>query len=239
MLLLNSCTENDDFSENSIQSNIVLVKKTTFREAGGNEFISNYFYNGTKLDRIESESGMIVYLYNGDLITSVIQYDNNNIEIANRTYLYDNLDRVITSYEVFYPNNPFWSSTYREDLIYNSDNTITIQMRMGSSLSNLYCNLGSEKLFLNEGIIIKKEKYDRYNVLTETEDYYYDLKNSPFKNITGYSKIQIPLYDRVLSTNHNQIASYLNNYYNQYDYLSQKDELNYDGTVFSTEKYYY
>lgn len=232
-LLLCSCSESDEQIQNT-NSNDVLVSKTIYSESPGMFYERNYFYNGNKLDKIVSNNSTEFYTYNGDLIVDITDYDTNNVIISKRTYTYDSFGRVVSSY-FEYDAGDYAS---KEDLIYNVDGTITIKMKMGTP-NNLYCNLRSEKLFLNEGVIIKKEKYNSSNVLINTEDYYYDLKNSPFKNIIGYSKIQIPLYNRELSTNHNLVSSYLNYDYNQNDYLSKKNELNFDGTIFSTTEYFY
>lgn len=234
-LLLCSCTESDEQIQNSIPNpDGVLVSKTIFSESPGQFYVSNYFYNGNKLDKIVRDDIYEVYAYSGDLITDITTYNNDSSIFSKATYTYDSFGRVIASDYKYYGGNYERS----EALIYNADGTITVKMKMGT-LNNLYCNLGNEKLFLNEGIIIKKEKYNSSNVLINTENYYYDNKNSPFKNIVGYSKIQIPLYDRELSTNHNLVLSYLNYDYNTNDYLSKKSELNLDGTVFSTTEYFY
>lgn len=236
LLLLVSCSESDEQIQNiNLNPDGILVSKTIFSESPGEFYESNYFYNGNKIDKIVSNNSTEIYTYSGDLIVDITNYDNNdNSIISKRTYTYDSFGRVITSGFKYYEGD-YESS---ENLIYNADGTITVEMKMGT-LNNLYCNLGSEKLFLNELIIVKKEKYNSSNTLINTEDYYYDTKNSPFKNIIGYSKIQIPLYDRELSTNHNLVMSYLSYDYNSNDYLGKKNELNPDGTIFSTTEYFY
>ncbi len=239
-LLLQSCSPSDNNESSSNPSNIVLLKKVVNSDGE-----SNLSYNGTKLTKITfTRGGYVNITYSGDLITKMEWFSSNNVSEQRNEYSYSS--NKLTQVKLYSTNNKLEEMSA---ITYNSDGSITdLQSRYnGGTLPTP--NITYKKYFDSVGNLIKQEQYGN-NILAATIYYTYDAKNSPYKNITGWSNLLPSLGANSLPTNNliseknstngtPQITTKtINTYqYNNQDFPISKTSTTYGQT--STETYYY
>lgn len=238
-LLLQSCSPSDNSESNTDSTDVVLIKKIVNSDGE-----SNLSYDGTKLKKITLTGGEYVNItYSGDLITKMEWFSSNNVSQQRNEYLYSS--NKLTQAKTFSMNNKLEEIS---DISYNSDGSITeLQSRYnGGSLPGATTTY--KKYFDSVGNLIKQEQYGN-NILSTTTFYTYDTKNTPYKNITGWSNLTPSLGANSLPTNNlisvklsvgtSQVTNETINVYkyNTQDYPISKTSTSYGQT--STETYYY
>ncbi|NMH26667.1 hypothetical protein [Flavobacterium silvaticum] len=167
---LTSCSSDDSGSSTDDGSDDVLIKKIVYTD-DTDDFtqVIQYTYSGNKIVQATYDDGSVdTYTYSGDLITQIDQTMGSQL-LYRDSFTYDGNGRL-TLY-VSQDIEDEWEET--ESFVYNSDGTVT---------SN-YDGLISTLHFENDEVTqMVQTGFDTYT-------YTYDGKNSPFKNVTGYSKI--------------------------------------------------
>ena len=238
-MILQACSPSDNGNSDSNTTNVVLLKKVVNSDGE-----SNLSYNGSKLTKITFTGGGYVNItYSGDLITKMEWFSSNNISEQTNEYSYSS--NKLTQVKFYSTNNKLEEMSA---ITYNSDGSITdLQSRYnGGTLAT--SNITYKKYFDSVGNLIKQEQYGN-NILAATIYYTYDTKNSPYKNITGWSNLSPSLGANSLPTNNlisvklsvgtSQITNETINVYkyNTQDYPISKTSTSYGQT--STETYYY
>ena len=213
ILILQSCTSSEDINDSNSTS--VLIKKKIETTPDGT-FTSIYSYTNDKLIKISLNNGVRVanYFYSGDLIERVEVKDNNNNLISKMTYNYNSNNQIISYIELNYINN----TGDRGVFTYNSNGTIScIEYEGDLTLQN---NQTLTKVIsLDNGEVSSLSI--NYSSSTETTNFTYDNKNSPYKNILGINKVSYALIGRFTSDINHNILQYTtsgNGYSYQYDY---------------------
>ena len=191
LLLLQSCSSGDSSSgaDNSTPSNNVLLKSVTSSKGS----ISNYIYNGSKLDKIADDSGVnyTQVTYTGDLITKTENYNNNKLS-DETIYLYNDTKLVqVISYGHHSTDLKLDASAF---YTYNSNGTVSVS-------SYLMDSNGKEErshiLFYDSARKMNRIEVDN-NADGKSDGYTnleYDSKNNPLYNIIGVDKmLWIPDY---------------------------------------------
>jgi hypothetical protein len=229
MLLLQGCSSDSGSNENV--NNDLLVKKIVFNSDVLNNFnfSRNFTYDGNKIKRILDSSNIdnseTIYTYNNDLITSIVY---NHTETGQppstivATLEYDNSQRLIKVTELINGSN-------HEKYLYsyNNDGSVTRNIYIGNNLNQL---VETSNIILNSNNDIIRESYGN-----TIDNYSYDTKNNPFKNILGYKKIHLyesfsnlGVYHNVIKHNTNESGNFIDTIFN-YTYNS----LNYPLTLAS------
>lgn len=175
-LTFTSCSSGGDDSSETTDPNAVLPKKVVSEDVDG-EFTDNFFYNGTKLTKIESTDGQkSVFTYTGDLITKVETFYDGELDLT-ELYSYDSSGRLIsytTNYSDFFSN--------QETYVHNANGTISFTRTEDGEVysTGVFTMVGND-------ILNVVSNYDfGFGPVTTTNSYTYDTKFTPFKNITGY-----------------------------------------------------
>jgi hypothetical protein len=173
-----SCSSDDDGSTPNPTSDI-LVKKVIYQfDDDLNEEIT-FSYNGNKLVQGVYDDGTIEkYYYSGDLITKIEYVFDGEVEEQD-LFAYDSDGRLV---EHKYQDliDDFEDKSL---FVYNDNNSITKTNITGLIDNTETIGFESTLTVLNNEI----STIVQTGGLTYT--YTYDSKNSPFKNVTGYSKI--------------------------------------------------
>lgn len=211
-----SCSSDDDSSPNPTSD--ILVKKVIYQyEEDFNEEIT-FSYNGNKLVQGVYDDGTIEkYYYNGDLITKIEYIFEGEVEEQD-LFAYDSEGRLV---EHKYQDliDDFEDKSL---FVYNDNSTVTKTNITGSIDNTETTGFESTLTILNNEI----STIVQTGGLTYT--YTYDAKNSPFKNVTGYSKIAYSVQSdfelhgnakNIITINENN-SSYMSNTttYNSSDY---------------------
>ena len=176
----------------------ILVKKTISNETG-TTITSNLTYNGNKIVSIVDDSPEVdlFFTYTGDNITK-IEYKLNDGTIDQvDNYSYDTNGRIISM--VSTQPNANWGN--KETYAYNSDGTVSVNYYSGDLLSQTNLDQTGKVYFAN-GEVSKIELFDDLGNSEDVILYEYDNKINPFKNITGYSKLNF-CYSIANGINHN------------------------------------
>ena len=166
-------------------SNNVLIK--TIKDS---EFKDEYLYNGKKLLSRKFYTKDVLhttinYIYDGDLITGVKVYDEpGNVFVAEEVFTYKN-SQLISKYYIDYQDS---KSNSKSEYSYNGNGTITELIDGWEKKSTIYT--------LSNGEIVKAE--ETFDNKTLKYIFRYDDKNSPFKNIIGYTPFLLEDMDEYL-----------------------------------------
>ncbi len=230
VLLFASCNGNDD--EGSNNGGTVLLRKTIENGPDG-QYISTATYNGTKLNKITtSDGGSIEFTYTGENITKSVWKSDGDIE-QEEQYTYDSNGRLATHVTLDFDFQDGW----KEVFTYNSDNVVSVQTFSGDLTSQTTPSDSYTVTFTNGEVsqIVRG---------TTTTTYTYDDKNSPFKNVTGYSKISFVdggasgIMHNILSETSSAGGGSVYTYtYNSGNYPTQATE-NWDGDTYVTQFQY-
>lgn len=182
LLVLTSCSKDDDNSSDSNPATATLVKKIIYTE--GTETYSTILnYNGNKIvSAVSSDNYKTNYTYNGDVITKTEDFDDKNVVETTTEYTYAN-GKLATSF-VKESGAPYDVKTV---YTYNADGTVSF------TDSNFNKTTGA---LVDDGGRVGKYTYSAGNLVKKAYSYYgteytntfeYDTKNNPVKNITGFS----------------------------------------------------
>lgn len=176
-LIFTSCSTDSDNS-------VLLIKKIV--AVSENSAITTIFsYNGTKLNTIVVDNFRLEHTYSGDKIVNVKRYYGTSLD-EETFYEYDNLGRVSSELIVYYVSDFSQKNIYT----YNANNTISFQILSGDQSSQSPTNRsGLISRGTNEEVL--KVEFFNQDVLTSSEVFTYDAKNSPYKNIMGYDKLPL------------------------------------------------
>jgi hypothetical protein len=168
----------------------ILLTKTITTGTTGTVTTKNFTYNGNKLVSASSTSGFSSETtYSGDLITKIEDFTNAVLS-KRETFAYDANGRL-SSY-TFRRFNSGNDNVTKSVLTYLPNGDITSINYIGDDTAQT-TQVSTSKAFFTNGEITKKETYTPATpnniAVTSTFDYTYDLKNNPFKNITGFTKI--------------------------------------------------
>lgn len=225
--LLNSCSGDSD-GENS---NGLLVKKITSTSGGGSVYITNFFYNGTKLDHITASNRLIEYTYTGDLITEIRQYYGSDLGVKS-VFEYDGNERVVREITYSY----FMDSSEKKVYTYNTDNTISY-MNYSGDISNQNTLQNTGKIFnFSNGETYRIQIYDLSGNMTFKTEWTYDAKKCPFLYVTGFAKqptVFSKYFNNTMTSNYDGSGVVTSSATYQYTYNSS------DFPVECIENYYY
>ena len=232
-LTLASCSSEDD--SNNISD--VLVTKIIETYEDNSTYTTEYVYSGTKLvSSTDSDGEYQLFTYTGNLITKIEYFLSDDTLDQVETYTYDSSDRLISFVRVF-PTDTDWGN--KETYTYNTNGTIFVNYYSGDYNSQTNLDQTGVITFLN-GEISQIATSDG-----NTDDYTYDNKNNPFKNVLGYNKIYFTdaLTDGVVNnivtmTSSSTGGSYVNtNTYNSNDFILTSESVSSVETI-SSEFFY-
>ena len=228
-LFLVSCSrENDKMTDETLANSAKMQLPTKVTIAENNKVISKRFeyQNDNELKEIidEGSGERIVFVYEKDFITSKIRYSQAGEELGKTNYQYNNgklssvIDEVVISdsgiqykrvvtREYHYngsevsvnENIKYHSESYAYNLrdenfthtyVLNGENITKIHHEISKNVSNGH-------FYLNPN-----------NMVIIDEEVTYDAKNSPYKNIKGFSVLAVEFCG--LDKDENTIADYLN-----------------------------
>ncbi|AXB56731.1 hypothetical protein [Flavobacterium fluviale] len=195
-LALASCSKDDDDNNSGNGTNAILVKTVTvtYPEYPSENSESGVTYNGNKLVSVSGKDSRTDYTYEGNLIVKQIDYeiedgkDSKSYEVSYR-YTNGKLAESIYS-ENFTSQYPFGQYKGRSVYTYNPDGTVkrdsySTDYNTGIETKSPYIAL----LTLVNGNITKSVV--TYTTPSShyvyTSEYEYDTKNTPLKNVLGYS----------------------------------------------------
>ena len=190
-LTLTSCSSEDD-SNNS--SGTLLTKIIETYDDGTVE-TTDFEYNGNKIVSVSSDLDLrdeTIYTYTGDLITKEEYFFDDGIDSFEEVidYEYDSNNRLIKSIRT----DEYWD-VETDNFTYNSNGTVSFTTTANST------TIASGIIFFNGNQPYKKEITENPGTAFEVswvEESTFDLKVSPFANVTGFYKIIIgtPSYTR-------------------------------------------
>lgn len=181
-LLLTSCSSDD-----SSDSDSVLLKKTVITSLEGDKTTINYKYDGNKIVSAIDDSGFLNlhYTYTGDLITKIdFKLPNGKSEQVH-TFEYTTDGKLSTFVRVEYQDEdgePVLKG-YKEVYTYNTDGTISVKGYSGNHVSQTVASGTATIKFVNG------EVSEIISSNSPNHKYTYDDKNNPAKNILGMDKI--------------------------------------------------
>lgn len=191
MAVLASCSSDD-----STETNSVLLKKIIETFDGGDIHTTTYHYNGNKLAYAlnEEDESKIVYTYSGNQISEVSYQNLTGAEYVRYEFTYDSAHRL--KHSVTSGGAPMDSYI---DYTYNSDGTVTANAQTWDMGEMEYIN-ETVKIYISNGDIVKREIELLGGEITA--NYLYDTKPNPYRNVTGFDK----LLDFYMSA-HNNISA--------------------------------
>jgi hypothetical protein len=204
-----SCSSGD--SSNTSTSQDVLIKKIISSE-GWSQIFS---YDGNKLVKIIFDDGTSrVVTYSGNYIIKTEIRDASNIFRGEyETFSY--LNNRISQLKSFYNN----IIVLQQDFNYNSDATIiTVSEKSYNSSGNLIGTSYKKQYIDSNGSLIKTENLNSSNVVTQTDNFTYDVKNGIYKNILGFSVVPSLMMGKFNLVSH---ISLYNNVVYSYQYNNQ------------------
>ncbi len=246
-IVFTSCSSEDNNEQTQQDTEGTLLKKTIISSGSSVLETAEYFYNGNKLAQIKrSATDFTNYNYTNNLITGAEKFVNNNL-VSTIALTYNSDEKLIQTVTLSNQTNLGYKVTY----VYNSDNTISITEFEGD-FANQNIVVGEYKVYLQDGLVIKREQYKLINGILETltRHYSYDDKNSPFNSIVGYNKLTFfelgsfgntknilsITYSATNTSNTNQLTSIYT--YNSFGYPISKIDDNLSGTTTSTQLFY-
>jgi hypothetical protein len=230
----------------------VLLTKTITTSNTGVIVTNNYNYNGNMLNSVTSTNKSSQITYSGDLITKIEDFSGTILK-SRETFSYNASNNLSSLIEIDFSATPTISAN-RTDYTYLANGDIT-EIIYSGDLTSQTNQESTGKLFFTNGEITKHESYYPLTIdhvaYTSTKNYSYDSKNSPYKNITGLSKIWFFLYfmgsfnNNVTSLNNSSTLgpvssfNYVNSYaYNTLDYPTKQTSLRNGTLPFITEYFY-
>lgn len=175
-LTLTSCSNDED--SNSSSSSVLLTKIIeTFED--NSTLTTEFVYSGTKLVRMTDDDGRFEFTYTNDLITQVKYYESNTL-LQTETYQYDGNGKV-TTYILIDNIDTDWGN--KETYTYNANGSVSVNYYSGDAFSQTNLDRTATITFSNGEV--NQISFSDGKTIT----YSYDDKNNPFKNVTGFDKI--------------------------------------------------
>jgi hypothetical protein len=183
-LTLASCS-NDDDSNNSSGT---LLSKTIETFGDGTIETTDFEYNGNKIVSVSSDlysRDETIYTYTGDLITKEEYFFDDGIDSFEEVidYEYDSNNRLIKSIRT-----DQYGDIETDNFTYNSNGTVSFTTNVNSTRK------ASGTIYFNGNQPYKKEITENPGTafeMSRVEESTFDLKVSPFANVTGFYKIII------------------------------------------------
>lgn len=204
-----SCSSGD--SSNSTTSQDVLIKKIISSEGWSETF----FYDGNKLIKIAFDDGTSrVVTYSGNYIVKTEIRDASNT-FRGEYETFDYLNNRVSQHKSYYNN----IIVYQGDYIYNSNGTIITINEKNYNSSGVLSSTSNKRQYVDSnGSLTKTEILNSSNVITQTDNFTYDVKNGVYKNILGFSAVPSMMMGKFNLSSH--ISPYISIVYS-YQYNSQ------------------
>lgn len=193
-LSLTSCSSDDN------ATSVVLLKKLNASVLGDDERFE-FSYEGTKLIEISYQisignttTGYSKFVYTGDLITQMKDYNSSNVNTYNSFFTYNEQGQLTQVMKV----QVGVDNAERTVFIYKTDNTVGSEHYIGTVDSQTYLT-DTEKFYFENNKLIQKDY--SYGVGGFQTTYLYDTANHPMKNVTGIDgiKLYVNSFDASLS----------------------------------------
>lgn len=174
---LTSCSsDNNDIVREKLLKSIVEVN------TDGTSSTYNFTYNGNKIVSIDSETFSKTFSYTDNLITKIVELNNETHKQTTFDYLYsDNkLIKIICS------------DNYNLNYVYNQDGTVSYEKTTTDTNNNIVLLFHGVISFKNGNVYEDKKIDDNtdVNILQKEEvSFVYDTKRNPLNNIVGYDKL--------------------------------------------------
>ncbi|KGO94264.1 hypothetical protein [Flavobacterium subsaxonicum] len=238
LFTLASCSDDDATSTTTNpEESLVFVKKTIETDSfDGSVITTTYTYTGNKLVSAESSDGT----------TEVRSYDNNNHLVAieyndegyikKEEFVYNSAGQLITYY---------WKIMYEDyaektTFTYNANGTISTLETWGDLTSQTDVD-GTGLITLSNGNIIQHAFTSSYG--TEVNNFTYDDKNNPFRNVLGQDAINLTIPEDGVNNILTSVDEGNNNFTNTYTYNSNNyptvNVLSFDDDSTKTTQYFY
>ncbi len=186
LLVLSSCSSSDSSSTPATESDILVTKIIEHYANDDSTVTTDYTYNGKKLvSTLDSDGYRETFTYTGDLITSVKWYDDADTLLTLETFTYNSSNQM-----TLYVLNDYSTDHGRKEVfVHNSNNTVSYTVYNGDNTTQTNL-LASGTFYVTNGEVTKIETTTSApSSSSSTRIYTYDTKNNPFKNITGYDKM--------------------------------------------------
>jgi len=180
-LSLNACSSSDDSSDTT---NDALLSKIVETYEDGYVSTLLVTYSGNKILKLDWDGEEVTeFTYTGNLITQEKYFLDGDLEDL-ITYEYDANERLIRSTRV--ETNSF---TEVDEYTHNADGTVSFVTERDGELA------ANGTFYFNNNRPYKKEITTYYEGFESDEviEVTFDDKNEPFKNVTGYNKLNFAL----------------------------------------------
>jgi hypothetical protein len=179
LVMLASCSSDD-----SAESNGVLLKKIVQTFEGSDPVTTVYHYNGNKLAyaMTQDDDRKIVYSYEGNFLSDVSYQNLAGIEYVHTQFTYDGSGRLV--HLAVFNEGP--DTENYNDYTYNADGTISVVTHYWDDFEGGYI-VQNQKMFLLNADIVKTETYFPDGMQTTIRTY--DDNHNPYSNITGFDKL--------------------------------------------------
>lgn len=177
MVLISSCSSEDNESEESVNALPSKITETIVEEGESGTLDYTFTYDGNKLKQISlSDASKSVYTYTGDVITKIEQY-KSGILFSTDDYTYEN-GKLITKV-----TTQAFNSSIKEKLtfVYNANGTVNANQSEIIDGQEVKYDTTTLYTFANGNLISSEYINGERDKVTST----YDDKKSPFVNITG------------------------------------------------------
>lgn len=207
-LILPSCSSSNDDSANPsvpVTENDILIKKIIETYANdGSVITTDFVYNGKKLvSAADSDGYHEEYTYTGDLITTIKYYDDTNTLVLDEVFTYGSDNQISLYLSKDYVTN----HGRKETFVYNSNGTVTFSVYTGDNTTQTTLSQTGTSYTTNGEVTQMDYSFSSGVVYTASRTYTYDTKNSPFKNITGYEKLNI-INEEAFGISHNILTDH-------------------------------
>lgn len=183
-LTLTSCSSDDN------ATSTVLLKKLHASVMGDDEQFQ-FSYSGTKLTKISYQisignimTGYSKFVYTGNLITQMKDYNSSNANTYNTFFTYDGQGQLTQVMKIQVGVDHAEKTVFT----YNTDNTVDSEHYTGTIASQTYL-MNNEKFYFENNKLIRKDY--TYGVGGSRTNYLYDTANHPMKNVTGIDAIKL------------------------------------------------
>lgn len=178
-LCISSCSNS---SSDGTSSSGLLISKIVSTSGGGTTNTSTFTYLGNKIKDYTQSGYKTSYTYNGDAIATMTTTQGSDVLYTN-TFTYDTNNRVASETVNYFLENASERKVYTY-----TPTDILVDVYSGDLNNATTLSRKGRILFDTHGEVTATENYDLSNTLTSKTVFTNDGKNSPFRNITGFSK---------------------------------------------------
>lgn len=174
--ILFSCSSNDETDQQKLLKSIVEILED------GSSATTLFTYDGNNIKSIDEVDKSTVFAYTDNLITEATIVDKTTQNQIKLQYLYDN-DRLIKIES---------SENYIINYDHNSDGTVSYEKIQKDSGNNIVSHLHGVLYFENDNLKKDERSFydpDSYVKITESENFEYDAKINPMRNVLGFDKL--------------------------------------------------